>query len=604
MKKLFVLALLVAGSIPAPQLKGQVFFTISMDGGQENPPVTTAAKGTGWAMLSADLTTLTYQITYARLQSAYTASHFHAGVRGTNGPVVRAIAFTGNTASGQWTNLPDTIVADLLRGKIYANIHTSGNPGGEIRGQLQPTQQGFSVSLDGVQEVPPVITGARGTGWVLWELDSLNSPRISYRVTIAGLSSNQTAAHFHAAPSGVAGPVVQPISFGGDSTASGIWTGVADSAITHLAKGNLYVNIHSTNFPGGEIRGQVNRTAEWVHYVDLSGSNEVPPVTTTGRGAGWAVLNTNMNSFKYQVTYARLQSSYTASHFHIAPPGVAGPVVRAITFTGNTASGEWTNLPDSVVRHILKGNVYMNIHTSGNPGGEIRGQLKGFVGAVGYSSNLDGSQEVPPTNTGARGTGVVVHYVPFSASVDTIYYLATIAGLSGSLTASHFHVGAPGVSGPVVHPISFSDSTASNQWLGFADSIITHLAKGNVYFNVHSSNFPGGEIRGQVRLGSGVVTGIQELSETVPQAFHLYQNYPNPFNPTTTIRFEVPHRSHIVLKLFNVLGQEVATLFDGFKESGSHLVQFNTHTLSSGVYFYRMFVEGGTPLTRKMIILK
>jgi hypothetical protein len=596
----FVVALLAAPS----QVCSQIFFTISMEGSEENPPVTTTARGTGWAVLSADQSTLTYQITYARLQSAYTASHFHLGARGANGPVIQAITFAGNTASGQWTNLPDSIIGHLLRGKIYANVHSSGNPGGEIRGHLRATQQGFSVSLDGSQEVPPVTTGARGTGWVLWEPDSLNNPRISYRVTIAGLSANLAAAHFHSSPPGVAGPVVQPISFGSDSTVDSRWNNVVDSAITHLAKGNLYVNVHSGNFPAGEIRGQVNRMAEWVYYFDLDGSNEVPPVTTTARGAGWAVLSTDLTRLKYQVTYARLQSSYTASHFHAGPRGVAGPVVQPISFTGNTSAGEWINLPDSIVRHILKGNIYVNIHTTGNPGGEIRGQLEGFVNAVGFSANLDGTQEVPPVTTGARGTGVVVYATPYGGGNDTIYYLATIAGLSSSLIASHFHVGLPGVAGPVVHPITFSDSSVFGTWAAFADSIVSHLAKGRLYFNVHSSNFPGGEIRGQVRLGSGTVTDVEEILDVKPQAFNLYQNYPNPFNPATVIHFEVPKRSHVMLKIYNLLGQEIVTLVDDVKDVGAYRVQFDAQSLSGGVYFYRMITDGAVTLTKKMIVLK
>ena len=99
----------------------------------------------------------------------------------------------------------------------------------------------------------PVTTNASGTGWVV--LDN-NGTEINHSLTVAGLSSNLTAAHFHNAPAGTGGGVVHPITFT-DSTSTGSWTGFADNMITELLKNNLYLNVHTTDHPGGEIRGQV-----------------------------------------------------------------------------------------------------------------------------------------------------------------------------------------------------------------------------------------------------------------------------------------------------------------------------------------------------------
>jgi len=107
-----------------------------------------------------------------------------------------------------------------------------------------------------------------------------------------------------------------------------------------------------------------------------------------------------------------------------------------------------------------------------------------------------------------------------------------------------------------------------------------------------------------------------ETSETVlakqkgalPTAFKLSQNYPNPFNPTTTIRYALPKDTHIVLKVYNVLGQEVATLVEGFQRAGHQAAVWDGQTLTgaavpSGTYLYRI-IAGDFVQTKTMVLLK
>lgn len=103
-------------------------------------------------------------------------------------------------------------------------------------------------------------------------------------------------------------------------------------------------------------------------------------------------------------------------------------------------------------------------------------------------------------------------------------------------------------------------------------------------------------------VGYGTITGV-ETDQTMPESFELAQNYPNPFNPSSTIKFKLKFSGKATLIVYNMLGQKVQTLVDGFLNQGSYAVQFNGAGLASGVYFYSL-QAGDHVLTRKMILLK
>ena len=88
-----------------------------------------------------------------------------------------------------------------------------------------------------------------------------------------------------------------------------------------------------------------------------------------------------------------------------------------------------------------------------------------------------------------------------------------------------------------------------------------------------------------------------------PKTFTLEQNYPNPFNPTTTIQFSLNTASPVKLTVFDILGQEVATLVNEYKSVASHKVQWRANTMPSGVYYYRLEADGFSK-THKMVLMK
>jgi len=106
-----------------------------------------------------------------------------------------------------------------------------------------------------------------------------------------------------------------------------------------------------------------------------------------------------------------------------------------------------------------------------------------------------------------------------------------------------------------------------------------------------------------IKVSDNTATGISSNIDEYPQKYSLSQNYPNPFNPSTVINYSLPKRSLVELKIFNILGQEAATLVNKFQPAGEYKVNFNASGLSNGIYFYRIRA-GEFEDSRKMILLR
>ncbi len=101
----------------------------------------------------------------------------------------------------------------------------------------------------------------------------------------------------------------------------------------------------------------------------------------------------------------------------------------------------------------------------------------------------------------------------------------------------------------------------------------------------------------------GPAADVREEGAGIPKNFSLHQNYPNPFNPTTKIRYELPNASRVTLKVYNLIGQEVAALVDGERVAGVYAAELNAASLSSGTYFYRL-QAGEFSQVKKLTVLK
>ena len=150
--------------------------------------------------------------------------------------------------------------------------------------------------------------------------------------------------------------------------------------------------------------------------------------------------------------------------------------------------------------------------------------------------------------------------------------------------------------------------TESPNWLQFSQKkiVLDEASIAHFTFSVDKSAV--------VNQTQKVVLGItnaegkrwtKEISIQVaaPTTFEVFQNYPNPFNPATSIHFQIPQAGKVVLKVFDILGKEIATLKNQEMEAGGHVAEWNAQSVSSGMYFYRL-EYGGKVVVKKMLFMK
>lgn len=239
---------------------------LTLSPAQEPAPINSSATGSADVSYDKNSKKLTYTVTFNNMTSNPTAGHIHGSApRGTNSgvlfPLTGIPAATSGTVTGSVT-LTMAQEEDLLNGLFYFNLHTTANPGGEIRGQIEFYDQSFIMSkaglpLNGTQEVPAKSTAATGMGAVSY---NKNTKLLSYYVTFQNLSGNPAAGHIHgSAARGTNASVLFPFAY----VPAGTSGAVSGSAVltaaqeTDLLNGLFYFNIHTAANPGGEIRGQI-----------------------------------------------------------------------------------------------------------------------------------------------------------------------------------------------------------------------------------------------------------------------------------------------------------------------------------------------------------
>ena len=568
---------------PADQL-----FIFHLSGDQEVPPVATPARGGCMGRFDSAASQLSLVCTH-NVDTA-TVMHVHRAPAGANGPIAFDMGDPTSPVIATWNGMTPADVADLLAGNLYLNIHTAGRPAGEIRGQILPrTVDTVAFTADSSQVVPPGATSATANCTA-----DLSAAADQLAITCTHNLPAPNAAHVHQGERGTNGPAV--FTFASPTSPINESVPMTPRLVADFAAELLYLDIHAPGTGEGtaqEIRGQIgapavqittgtirinkatspaggtgfgftdnvpgspgtftlnhggaqtflnvpagtytitenanagyaltdvdcgdndsvgnpfarnatinlqagetvdctftnlqNVAAPALFVFHLSGDQEVPPTNSTARGGCFGQLDQAARTFSLICTHN--VDAPTLAHIHRGATGVNGPVAFDLGNPDSPIEATWTNMSAADIADLLAGNFYVNIHTGGRPGGEIRGQiLTRTVDSFAFAANAN--QEVPPTDSTATGNcsadladNALSVFVQCSHDVDNI-------------TSIHLHDAPPGIDGPIV--FQFPATSTFNGNVPLTPRLIADFAAGFLYVNIHSVDYDTGEIRGQL----------------------------------------------------------------------------------------------------------
>lgn len=479
---------------PAGEIRGQLLsrtvdlVNFTAAGSQVVPPNGASATATCSADLSNDATSLAVQCTHnvASPQSA----HIHEAPAGQNGPAV----FTFPSAvSPLNANVPMTarLVAAFAATFLYLDIHgpagTEASPGTEIRGQIgtppAPVNTGTIRIIKGTNP-------AGGTGF------TFTSPIAPAAFT---LNDGQTQTFSNVAAGTYTFTENNPSATPGNYTLADVSCNDADSTADPFAR-TATVRLQGTETVTCRFRNMLTAPTDQLLVFHLSGDQEVPPVSTTHRGGCEGRFDAGASRLTLVCTHNVPDA--TVMHIHRGVPGVNGPIVFDLGSPLSPVISTWTGMTPADVADLLAGNFYVNIHTPGRPGGEVRGQLlTRTVDTVAFPMN--GSQVVPPGTTPA--TGNCTADLDNNATALAINCTHNLAAPD----AAHVHRGDFGENGPTVFTFA-SAASPLNGNVPMTPRLVADFAGRFLYVDVHgvsgSEETAGGQIRGQIGASPTLVT--------------------------------------------------------------------------------------------------
>lgn len=359
-------------------------------------------------------------------------------------------------------------------------------------------------------------------------------------------------------------------TIGGDFTVD--TTGSARVYITSPAAYSAPITINGNVFlRGGQFSTNGSSTQDTIVVTTLGNIVVTGGNFSVSRGSAPDVTWNLYGDFT--VSNATLQNSGGSTK--VNKLSFAGTRSHSITLNNVTYGGSGTGPFTIEVQSGSTLNMGSTVLSASNTGSFLL--LAGGTLAIGNPGGVAGAiQCTGGSNGGGNSFSIDANYT-FNGSAEQITSTlmpATVADLT--------------INNPT--RVRLSQHTTINDTL--------HLRAG--VFDIGGAGYTLGP-NGRVSNEGGTIVSVESQEQTIPEVFFVDQNYPNPFNPSTTIRYGLPVRALVSVRVFNLLGQEVATLFNGSQDAGVHALDFSAANLGSGIYFCR--IQAGSAVDIKRMIL-
>ncbi len=364
--------------------------------------------------------------------------------------------------------------------------------------------------------------------------------------------------------------------------------GAAGKVLRTTNKGVTWTNVSGT-IPASLALYNIFGWDANIALVTGSGSNNDIYRTADG-GATWTLVNSQAGGFGNALWMTDANNAY-----QVGDP-VGGNWTMLKSTNGGVNWSTWATVASTAAGWnnalmILGNNVWMGTNAnylmySSNMGANWSQQTTTFTNQYSVwfntaSVGLAGYSALNVTTNG--GTNWAALTSPVATSVG---------GICG--TGNEWWVATQNAT---IHYSSNNGTAWSTAYTAPDAGLWYHIARsrsGNTIWAVRSN--------GKIARYGTPITGISVVGNEIPTNYSVSQNYPNPFNPTTKINFALPKSGLVTMKVYDVLGKEVATLVNETKNAGNYTVDFNAGNLTSGMYFYKVTVNGFSEVKKMMLI--
>ena len=486
------------------EIRGQVIteghsvFAFPLSGTQLVPRSSTDIKGSGYVIIKHE--DLAFEARVRLPDGSNVNSVFlHTGKVGRIGGVQAGLV-QDSSDTNLWVNsngakITQAIFTAMKNGESYFNASTAAAPSGLIRGQILKDNMLFrAMDINGKQNVPSINTSATAQGYAFLNVHTGSFDLLAKTANI----TSPTTANVHMGNVGREGGTLFGLER--DSGDLNIWQTsrvLSASDKAKIASGVSYVNVNTVANPAGEIRGQIVASHKSIFSYELSSSQVVPAVSSSATGTGYVILDGFEKDINGVLRTSDVPNA-SAAEVHIGSVGENGQLSFALRRDPGDVN-LWIPLDDqppltsAQIDNLNKGGAYTIVETTGNPDGEIRGQIITDRFQV-VTFPLTGAQVVPSVSTSGSGDGYGLINL-----VDSTIELKVLTNGLTNITAAHMNVGSAGVNGGIASSLTEDTDDASKWFLPSGTSWNPSVGlSGGYYIIVDTQANTSGEIRGQI----------------------------------------------------------------------------------------------------------